>query len=493
MTRVFLAFLAGALAVAGFAPLGAYPATLAALAVLFVLWLGAASVRSALLTGFAFGLGLFGVGVSWVFVSLHEFGGMPAWLAGLATFLFCALLAAFPAIAGALAVGLGKRPAARLMLMPALWVLLEWTRGWIFTGFPWLAVGYSQIPASPLAGAAPLMGVYGVSLMVAAVATLVAAALTERRSRWRAVLGAVGLIAACGAVGRIDFTQPDGSTARVALVQGNVAQEMKWRADRIADTLTRYAALAESTPARLIVLPETALPLFEAEMPPAYRARLVAIGRKNAGDLLVGLPTGSPAGPYFNSVVSFGVAPTQRYHKVHLVPFGEFIPAKALWGWVLAVLSIPLSDFSPGPADQPPLAVGGMRLAPNICYEDAFGEEIILRAPAANLLVNVSNDAWFGDSFALWQHAQMSQARALETGRMMLRATNSGLTAVIDRRGRLLAHLPPFTEGVLAHAVTGYRGLTPYMRLGNAPALGLVALLSAAGLALSFRPRRQRG
>jgi apolipoprotein N-acyltransferase len=491
VTKRWLAvFAAGALAVAGFAPLGFYPATLLGVAVLFAFWLGAASARAAFADGLVFGLGLFGVGVSWIYVSLHDFGGMPAWLAALATFLFCTVLALFPALAGYLAVRLGSTRAARLVLVPALWVLLEWTRGWLFTGFPWLAIGYSQVPASPLAGFAPVLGVYGVSLAAATSAALVAWALTTRVGRWRALAGAAGIALAGLALTAQAFTRWDGSLTRVALVQGNVPQAMKWEPGQVADTLVRYARLADATRAPLIILPETALPVFEAQLPAPYRERLNAIGRENGGDVLAGLPTGSAEGPYYNSVVSFGVSPTQRYHKVHLVPFGEFIPAKAVWGWVVAVLHIPLSDFSPGRPDQPPLAIGGMKVAPNICYEDAFGEEIVPRASAANLLVNVSNDAWFGDSFALWQHAQMSQARALESGRMMLRATNSGLTAIIDRRGRLVAHLPPFREGVLEGDVRGYAGVTPYARFGNAPVVAIVLAGVVAGFLRAVRRRR---
>ena len=216
--------------------------------------------------------------------------------------------------------------------------------------------------------------------------------------------------------------------------------------------------------------------------------------------MLTGLPTGSLQGAYYNSVISLGSAPSQRYHKVHLVPFGEYIPLKAVWGWVIEVLHIPLSDFARGAVDQRPLAIGGQRVAANICYEDAFGEEIIRQLPEASVLVNVSNLAWFGDSFAPWQHAQMSQMRALETGRMMLRATNTGVTAIIDARGRVLASLPLFTTGSLSGEIQGYAGSTPYVRWGNAPVLALWGVLgvgllvaatqAAALIRVALRPPR---
>jgi apolipoprotein N-acyltransferase len=254
----------------------------------------------------------------------------------------------------------------------------------------------------------------------------------------------------------IAWTTPDGAPTSVALLQGNIPQDMKWQPEKAQATLEIYARMAATSPAQLIVLPETALPLFESSLPDAYRDELRSLGRQNSGDVLTGLPTGSPAGAYYNGAISLGSAPSQRYYKVHLVPFGEYIPLKKVWGWVITVLHIPLSDFARGAIDQRPLAIGGQQVAVNICYEDAFGEEIIRQLPAATVLVNVSNLAWFGDSFAPWQHAQMSQMRALESGRMMLRATNTGLTAIIDHGPyRLSAACRGSLGGVwkLAHAL----------------------------------------
>jgi apolipoprotein N-acyltransferase len=219
--------------------------------------------------------------------------------------------------------------------------------------------------------------------------------------------------------------------------------------------------MAAASPAQLIVLPETALPLFESESARFVSRRACGAGpakRRRHADRAAHRLAGWR---YYNSVASLGSAPSQRYHKVHLVPFGEYIPLKAVWGWVIEVLHIPLSDFTRGAVDQRPLAIGGQRVAANICYEDAFGEEIIRQLPEASVLVNVSNLAWFGDSFAPWQHAQMSQMRALETGRMMLRATNTGVTAIIDAKGRMLASLPLFTTGSLSGEIQGYAGSTP--------------------------------
>ncbi len=484
--RAFLISLAaGLITVGGFAPFNLYPFAVLGLAILFWQWHHAVSPRAGFLSGWGFGLGLFGAGVSWIYISLHQYGGMSAWLAALATSLFCAFLALFPAAAGALFIYFRRHASALLWLAPALWVVQEWVRGWIFTGFPWLAMGYSQVPASPLAGYAPLFGAYGVSYLVALLAALLTWVLAYRHARHSWMWGSAGIVVLLGLGWGLRFpewTTPIGSPTSVALVQANIAQEMKWRPEKTAQTLARYAELIAAHPAQLIVLPETALPLFESELPPAYRDMLVQVGQQNGGDIIVGLPTGSPRGAYYNSVLSFGAAPTQAYHKFHLVPFGEYIPMKPLWGWIIEVLHIPLSDFARGSPTQRPLQVGGQAVAMNICYEDAFGEEIIRQLPAASVLANVSNVAWFGDSLALWQHGQISQMRALETGRMMLRATNTGLTALIDNKGVMRAHLPPYQEGVLRGMVTGYTGSTPYVRWGNAPIL----MLSLGSLMLAL-------
>ena len=488
---LLLALLAGAGAVAGFAPFELWPLPVLSLAVLFGLLSRTASVRTGFLTGFAWGLGFFLGGVSWVFVSLWVYGGMPAWLAGLATFLFCAFLALFPATVGALQARWRITPALRvLLLIPLAWSVTEWIRGWIFTGFPWLVMGYSQVPNGPLAGYAPLVGVYGVSFLLALIAGVLAWGVTTRGPLAPRVWAAAAIVAlgvGGQALHRIQWTTPDGAPTSVALLQGNIPQDMKWQAEKTRATLETYARMAAASPAQLIVLPETALPLFESELPSAYRAGLTALGRQNGGDVLTGLPTGALDGAYYNSVVSFGSAPGQRYSKVHLVPFGEYIPLKAVWGWVIEVLHIPLSDFARGAVDQRPLAIGGQRAAADICYEDAFGEEIIRQLPKASVLVNVSNLAWFGDSLAPWQHAQMSQMRALETGRMMLRATNTGLTAIIDAQGRVLASLPLFTAGSLSGEIQGYAGSTPYVRWGNAPVLALWGILGVVLLAAALR------
>lgn len=481
------ALLLGLASVAGFAPFYLYPLPILTLAGLLALWRRAPGRRAAALLGFAFGLGFFGAGVSWVYVSLHDYGAMPLPLALLATLLFCAFLALFPAAVGLLQALLpASRTVRALLIVPALWVLAEWVRGWLFTGFPWLAMGYSQVPGSPLAGFAPVLGVYGLSLAV-----LLAAGLLFRLAGggWRYAVPGLLLLAGAGyGLQQVEWTHPVGAPVTVSLLQGNIPQELKWRPDRVRATLDAYAKLALASPSRLIVLPETAIPLFFRDIPPGYLEMLARHARQNRGIILFGVPEyerRDGAEAYYNSVVGIGGGAVQGYRKYHLVPFGEYIPLKPLFGWIIHVLHIPLSDFSPGARVQRPLAAAGQRVAVDICYEDAFGREIIRQLPAATLLVNVSNDAWFGDSIAPYQHLQISQARALESGRYMLRATNTGVTAIVDQRGRVVRRLPEFVSAALDGTAQGFAGRTPYAAWGNRLVLVLLGGLLAAGIALA--------
>ncbi|TMH99084.1 MAG: apolipoprotein N-acyltransferase [Betaproteobacteria bacterium] len=446
-----------------------------------------AAPRACFRSGFAFGLGLFGGGVSWVYVSLSQFGGMPAPLAGLATFLFCAFIALFPAAAGWLQARVPAADGARACLViPAAWTLFEWLRGWILTGFPWLSAGYAATGWPPQ-GYAPLLGAYGLSFITLGAAGMLWGLVTKKKIRFLVLL--VAVVGVGQALRTVDWTAPVGEPVRAALLQGNIEQEMKFRAERYARILETYARLAEETSARLIILPETAVPRFYDGVEPEYLARLDAAAKRNGGDLLLGVPYREAQDRYYNSVVTLGTAPRQIYHKVHLVPFGEFVPPG--FGWVLHVLQIPLSDFSRGSPAQTPLAVAGQRVAVNICYEDAFGDEIARSLPEATLLVNVSNVAWFGDSLAPSQHLQIARLRAIETGRMHLTAANSGVTAAIDRDGRVLAQLPQFAAGRLEIAAQGYAGATPYVRLRDWPTLvgALLALAIASLIAAAKRSR----
>lgn len=461
----------GAIAVAGFAPFYLYPIPIVALAGLFYYWQKSGSAKQAAWLGFAFGLGFFGAGVYWIYISLHDFGGMPFWMAAFSTFVLCAFLSLFPAAVGWLGKqdGLSK-PVITIIAVPLLWVLSEWVRSWIFTGFPWLTIGYSQVPYSPLSGFAPVFGVYGVSLATvfsASILTLWA----NKSMRRNIALVLVTLWVAGSALKFIEWSKPVGIPVSVALAQGNIAQDMKWEPETVQHTLELYLALALQSDAQLTVLPETALPMLIEQVPANYLQQLKTHAQNNHGDLLVGAVE-AENGAYYNSMLSYGSAPTQVYRKSHLVPFGEFIPLKSMFGWIYRDwLHIPLTDLSRGSIHQQPLQIAGQKVAVNICYEDVFGEEIIRQLPQATLLVNTSNDAWYGDSLAAFQHLQISQMRAVETGRMMLRSTNTGATAIINPQGKVLAHAPHFTTTLLKGQAQGYGGTTPYVRWGNWPVI----------------------
>jgi apolipoprotein N-acyltransferase len=486
------AFVAGAAAVLGFSPVNFFPAALVALVVLVHLWMRAPSPRAAFQLGFFFGLGLYGAGVSWIFISLNRFGAMPAPLAAAATLGFCAFLALFPALAGWIQARIARdcAPPSALraaLLIPAAWVLLEWPLSWFLTGFPWLALGYTAIDI-PLAGYAPVGGVYAVSLATAVAAGLLWCVLlgSVLHARWIAA-GALALVLACGySLRAMQWTDPVGEPLRVALLQGNVPQEMKFDPVRYERTLDTYARLAESGDARLIVLPETAVPRFLDLVEPSFLERLKAAAVRNGGDLLLGVPARNAAGDYLNSVISLGASPSVKYDKVHLVPFGEFVPPGL--GWIVRVLSIPLADFSRGATDQRPMAVAGQRVAVNVCYEDAYGAEIIRQLPEATLLVNVSNVAWFGDSLAPAQHLQIARMRALETGRVYLTASNTGISAAIWPDASVRYQLKQFVQDRIDFEVRSYGGATPYVRFGDWPVV-LLALLTLAFVALRGRSR----
>ncbi|HSH98507.1 MAG: apolipoprotein N-acyltransferase [Methylophilaceae bacterium] len=470
----FFSLLLGSISIAGYAPFYLFPITPLALAGLFYLIYKTASPKQASLVTYSFSLGFFCTGVSWIYVSLHDFGGMPFWMAGFATFTFCAFLALFPTVAG----WLSKKTSHVLIAAPVLWVLAEWVRSWIFTGFPWINVSYSQVPHSPLAGFAPIVGAYGLSLVTALSASLLLL-LLNKNTRKKAALALLVLWVSGGLLKLVPWTQPSGEPISVALLQGNIAQDIKWDAAQVQRTLDQYYSLATQSSAKLIVMPETALPMLINEVPPNYLELLKTHAENNQGDMLIGAVEYENE-QYYNSMLSYGSEQTQSYRKFHLVPFGEFIPLKQVFGWIYRDwLNIPLTDLSRGDSHPQPMNIAGQKVAVDICYEDVFGEEIIHQLPSATLLVNASNDAWYGQSLASYQHLQMSQMRAMEAGRMMLRATNTGATAIINRDGSIVSTLPHFTTGTLQGQAQGYIGTTPYVRFGNWPTL-IVLFLSVA-------------
>jgi len=486
----------GVLHALAFAPWNHPWLQVAALTGLFALALRAASAKTAALLGFAFGLGWFGVGVSWVFISMHIYGEMPAWLAAPATAAFCAFLSLYPALALGVSHRLAPHPSARsLLALPAAWAASEWLRGTVLTGFPWVASGYAHSDG-PLSGFAPVVGVYGITLAAALVAGALAlytrATVVSRRSLVAGSAAAIILFAGGQALREITWTRPAGPPFSVRLVQGNIPQNLKFSDGGLQRAVDTHARLLAGPRVDLAVLPESVFPVSLNNLPDAITQDLLDFARGNRSALVFGVFIEQPPGSYYNSAVGLSpenMPPLQRYSKRHLVPFGEFIP----WGfrWFVDFMNMPIGDQQRGAPYQGPMDLAGQRIAVNICYEDLFGTEIISawqvpdRAPT--VLLNISNLAWFDDSIALDQHLQISRLRAIETGRPMLRATNTGATAVIDARGAVTARLPYLTAAALEATVSGQTGSTPYVRWGDWPALGMAALLLLAAAMLGRR------
>lgn len=476
--------IAGALMPLAFAPFGYWP--LAILLPVTLLWgWDTASPRRAAVRGGLFGLGMFGFGIYWIFISLHDYGNAPAPFAALATFAVVLLMALYPAVTGWLLVRWGPPagPIRWLLVMPAGWTLLDWVRSWLFTGFPWLALGYSQTD-SPLGQLAPYTGVFGVGWAVLLSAGLLRTLLAS--AGWTARCGWLGLLAALwlgsAGLGQIDWVEPAGPPLQVAIVQGNIAQEQKWRPNQLDDTLYRYVQLSlpEYGRSQVIIWPETAIPSLYQDVQP-FIAALGDQAQRAQVDYIAGIPTGSRETAVFhNSVIAVGANPG-FYHKRRLLPFGEYLPLRFLFTFFHDWVTIPMADFTAGARDQPLLHAGGQPVGVSICFEAVFGSEVRLALPEATWLINVSNDAWFKDSTAPHQHLQIVRMRALEMGRYLARATNTGISAILDDRGRIVLRLPQFEAKTLQGAIRPLRGLTPYARFGDLPTLILMIPLLLCG------------
>lgn len=445
------------------------------------------------MNGWCFGLGFFGYGVWWIQVSVHQFGVPYYWFSVPVTTLFVMFMASYPALASALTRWLpcSSETARLCLLAPLLWLLSEWLRGWFLTGFPWLTLGYSQTDG-PLAAYAPLIGVNGCSLVIAFLAAALLYLVLARGWRSRAVVVACVLLAVLGAkpLEALRFTSPSGPAVRVTMVQGAVAQAIKWDFDQRQPSIELYESLSEDAwGGDLLLWPETAIPAFPHEVPELIN-RLHERSLATQTEMLVGVPTVDPdTREYYNSVLNFGPSPG-RYDKVHLVPFGEFFPFQSLMKQLSLLLSIPMSDFTAGERDQRKIEINGHLAGISICYEDAYPSETLASLPAAAVLVNVSNDAWFGDSIAPHQHLQIARMRALEGGRYLLRATNTGISAIINDRGAVVARSPQFVPHALEGEYLPLSGATPFVRHRGWPILGFEALLLVVliGYARSFPP-----
>ncbi|MDR5853658.1 apolipoprotein N-acyltransferase [Caballeronia sp. LZ062] len=491
----------------------------------FFAWLSRTSGwKSAAATGWAFGFGNFVTGVWWLYVSMHDYGGMAAPLAAAAVALFSLYLAVYPALSSlvwSLVAGrarFGDEDAAtarKIDVSPryaptwhgafafaSAWALGEWLRGLVFTGFPWLASGYAQVDG-PLAGFGAIAGVYGVAWVLALVAACIVQAVCAFRAMRRRALApaltALLLIVAGMLLSLVQWTTPANAPLTVRLLQGNVKQEMKFEQAGVDESLAVYKRLITEKPADLIVTPETALPVLAVQVPPAFASAIRSFADRTNSSILFGAigvtlqPDGRPT-DFTNSL--FGITPgvndVYRYDKHHLVPFGEFVPLG--FHWFVNLMGIPLGDLARGPVVQKAFFVRNQPVAVDVCYEDIFGEEIARtlreQETPAGILVNSTNLAWFGNTIALDQHLQIARMRSIETGRPTLRATNTGMTAVIAANGHVVSRLPTFTTGVLEARVQGTSGRTPYVTSGNATVIVVSLLLLAFGFA--FAPGKKR-
>lgn len=459
--------LIGALSVFAFSPLEIPGLMFVALAALFWAIHTADSPRSAALRGFVFGLGYFIANVHWVYISMHNYGGMPAWMAAGCVLLFAMFLALFPALAGWLSRRLPCRESLRLpLLIPTLFIATEWIRGWLFTGFAWAESGSSQLQL--LHGWYPLIGSYGVGLLTALITGVAL-------WRWRTGLVVFAVVLLGGwLLDHIEWSKPVSSVS-VSLVQGGIPQNERWDMRLYEQALVRYLTLVRHSRGQLVLLPEAAIPSLLSDTPADYLQLLQQSVASRGAHLVSGFVTGTNS-QYYNSVITLTGKP-QTYSKQHLVPFGEDIPLPWLFGWMYRYLDMPLSGFARGGQDQVPLVLGNTLLAANVCYEDIFGNELRRGAREATLLANVSNMAWFDGSWAAEQHLQMSRIRAVENSRWMIRATNTGATAIIDHKGKIIGRLQAGRAGLLEDQVENREGLTPYTRWGDNPALLALGLL----------------
>ena len=478
-----LAMAAGGLTPLFLAPFDIWPLALLSLA-LFYLGLRDLAPRQALGRGWCYGFGLFGAGTSWIYVSIHTYGGASVTLAGLLMLGFIAAIALFFALpAWVWARWLRRRdaPVADALAFAALWLGQEAFRGWFLTGFPWLYSGYSQLHG-PLAGLAPLGGMWSISFALALSAALLCN-LYRLRQHTPALSAALALLVAPWALGLAlgghAWTTPAGEPLKVAAIQGNIEQSMKWDPQALDHQLKLYRDKTfTSKPADLIVWPETAVPVL-LDTAQGYLGVMGQFAADRHSALITGVPIrqiDEGQKRFYNGITVVGEG-EGVYRKQKLVPFGEYVPLQDLLRGLIAFFDLPMSDFARGPADQPLLQAKGYQIAPFICYEVVYPEFAARMAARSDLLLTISNDTWFGTSIGPLQHLQMAQMRALEAGRWMIRATNNGVTALIDPFGQITTQVPQFEEAVMYGDVTPMQGLTPYLRWRSWPMIGVCALL----------------
>jgi apolipoprotein N-acyltransferase len=503
------ALLAGILLPFAFLPFHAWWIAIISPALLLVAW-EQTSPAEGFKRGWWYGLGFFGVGASWVYVSIHQYGDTPAVISGFLTLLFVAILALFPAFQGYLlqrfsADSDGSERSVllkALLYFPTSWVLIEWMRSWVLTGFPWLQLGHSQV-ASPLAGFAPLFGVFGVTgiaALLSGLCYLLARQLYQHyQTRGRdgylklSAVFSIILVLFCLGFGlkKIHWVTPQPEPVRVALIQGNIPQSLKWSAAEMAHILKLYPQLSKNVWKHhdLVVWPEAAVTL-PLPISMGYLKQLLKQIKPYPVSLITGIPVESTRGwKYYNAMILLENGRSDIYYKRYLVPFGEYLPLERWLRGIIGFFNLPMSDFISGAGGEEInlKSKQGLVIAPFVCYEIAYPEAILTTVPHANLMVVLSNDSWFDNSFASWQHLQIAQFAALAAGRYLLVSTNDGITAVIDPKGRVVAQAPRFQQAVLESQVFLTRDNTPWIKFGHNYLLICLGLASIVGRIMQQR------
>jgi apolipoprotein N-acyltransferase len=480
--QLLIAFIAGSCMPLAFAPFSLWPVVILSPAIL-IFQLGLIhSSRQAFWLGWTYGLGYFGFGVYWLYHSMQVYGHAPVFVAVALTALMIVTLSTFIATTLGLyyrfkTIWPGK---VALWSLPLLWFAMEWAKGWVLTGFPWLSVGYAHI-SSPLAGFAPLVGVYGLSAISIALSLMLA----QWKQLKALLIVIVFLLSGAGgfALQQLEWSSESGRALSITMVQGNIPQEVKWQRDARKKIIDLYWGVTqEYWDSDLVVWPEVAIPGRSEDLEADYLMPMSMVASENGSNLLTGIVVSDwLRRQYYNSMLLMG---DQQgvYHKRHMVPFGEYMPFRSVLEFMKNYIQIPMSDMTAGPHYQPLMSVKDVKLGVSICYEDVFSRDINLDLPDANILINTSNDAWFGDSLAPHQHLEIAQMRALETARPLVRSTNTGRSAFIDHKGRIVDATDQFKTQTLTETVQGRSGSTPFLYFSAAQPYLAILILLASGL-----------